>query len=161
MGENLASQSLAVSSYRVERVGCRQPNCFGAGEGGQFLPPERVQEKCSEVFRGNYEHRPVNSCNSVRCWTKAEFFVHKLGMGGDHAPCHLFDQLLDGLMGLGWVRGSTVEASKAEYQFFVREQKQLERISTRTHAELQNVLWSWSSQAGFRACRYLYQVGEF
>ena len=53
-------------------------------------------------------------------------------VGVDYAPFHLFGRLLDGFLELGCVRGLTVEASKAEYQSFVREQRQFERISTRS-----------------------------
>ena len=73
---------------------------------------------------------------------------------------HLFGQLLGGFMELGWVRGSTVEASKAEYQSFVREQRQLEFISTKSRPDVGNILSSWSSKAGFRVRLHLYQVGN-
>ena len=68
-----------------------------------------------------------------------------------------FGQLLDGLMELGWVLGSTVEASEAEYQSFMRDQRQLERIYPRSRPDVGNILFSWSSQSGFRARRQLYE----
>ena len=78
----------------------------------------------------------------------------------DYTPFHLFGQPLDVLMELGWFLGSTVEASKAGYQSFVRDQKQVERISTRCRPDVGTNLSSWSSQAWFPARRHLYQVGN-
>ena len=63
-------------------------------------------------------------------------------------------------MKLGWVRGSSVEASKAEYQSFVRDQRQLEGISTTSCPDVGNILSSWSSQSGIRARRPLYWIGD-
>ena len=47
--------------------------------------------------------------------------------GDDHAPLHLLGLLLDGLLESGWIKGSEIEACRAEYQSFVQEQRQLER----------------------------------
>ena len=49
------------------------------------------------------------------------------------------------------VSGSTMEASEVEFWSFVREQKQLERISTRSRPHVENILSSWSPQSGSRA----------
>ena len=44
--------------------------------------------------------------------------------GGDnHAPLHLLGVLLDALLDCGWVKGSEIEACRAEYQSFVQEQR--------------------------------------
>ena len=59
-------------------------------------------------------------------------------------------------MEFGWLRGSTVEASKAENHLFVPEQKELERTSTRNRPDVGNILFYWSSQTGFRSCRIFY-----
>ena len=118
-------------------------------------------ERCPEFFKGTQEHRPVESCRWIRSWAGAELLLSgHCDWGTVHAPYHLFGQPPDGSKELGWVRGSTVEASKAEYQSFVRDQKQLERISTRSCPDVGNILCSWSSQSGFRARRHLYQVGN-
>ena len=67
--------------------------------------------------------------------------------GDDVAPLQLFNKLLNGLLEKSWTRGSEVEACRAEYQYFVQEQQQLERSSA-----------FCSGQAGFRARRHLYKV---
>ena len=66
--------------------------------------------------------------------------------------------LLDGLLEKGWAKGSEVEACRAEYQSFVKEQRQLERSSTRSRPDVGDVLSFCSGQAGFRARRHLYKV---
>ena len=78
--------------------------------------------------------------------------------GDDAAPLQLFNKLVDGLLERGWIRGSEVEACRAEYQSFIREQRQLERSSTRSRPDVGDVLSFCSGQAGFRARRHLYKV---
>ena len=57
-------------------------------------------------------------------------FCPEIVIGGDdYSAFHLFGQLLDGLLELGWVRGSEVEPAKAEFHSFVREQRQVETSS--------------------------------
>ena len=78
--------------------------------------------------------------------------------GDDVALLQLFNKLLDGLLEKGWTRGSEVEACRAEYLYFVQEQRQLEWSSTRSGPDLGDVLSLCSAQAGFRARRHLYKV---
>ena len=53
-------------------------------------------------------------------------FCPEIVIGGDnYFAFHLFGTLLDGLLELGWVRGSEVEPAKAEFHSFVREQRQV------------------------------------
>ena len=78
--------------------------------------------------------------------------------GDDVAPLQLFNELLDGLLEKGWIRGNEVESCRAEYQPFVQEQRQLERSSTRSRPDIGDVLTFCSAQAGFRARRHLYNV---
>ena len=86
-------------------------------------------------------------------------FCPAIVVGGDDvAPLQLFNKLVDGLLERGWIRGSQVEACRAEYQSFVREQRQLERSSTRSRPDVGDVLSFCSGQAGFRARRHLYKV---
>ena len=60
--------------------------------------------------------------------------------GDDHAPLHLLGLLLDRFSERGWVKGSEIEACRAEYQSFVLEQRQLERSSTRSRSDVGDVL---------------------
>ena len=86
-------------------------------------------------------------------------FCPAIVVGGDDvAPLQLFNKLVHGLLERGWIRGSEVEACRAEYQSFVREQRQLERSSTRSRPDVGDVLSFCSGQAGFRARRHLYKV---
>ena len=85
-------------------------------------------------------------------------FCPAIVVGGDDvAPLQLFNKLLDGLLEKGWIRGSEVEACRAEYQSFVQEQRQLERSSTRSRPDVGDVLSFCSGKAGFRARRHLYK----
>ena len=78
--------------------------------------------------------------------------------GDDHEPLHLLGLLLDGLLERGWMKGSEIEAGRAEYQSFVQEQQQLERSSTRSRPDIGDVLSFCSSQSGFRAREHLFKV---
>ena len=50
-------------------------------------------------------------------------FCPEIVIGGDnYSAFHLFGQL-DGLLEIGWVKGSEVEPAKAEFHSFVREQR--------------------------------------
>ena len=79
-------------------------------------------------------------------------------VGDNVAPLQLFNILLDGLLEKCWTTGSEVEGWRAEYQSFVQEQQQLEQSSTRSRADVSDVLSFCSAQAGFRARRNLYKV---
>ena len=83
------------------------------------------------------------------------FYLPILVGGNDHDPKHLFEMLLDGLLEKGWMRGAEMEACKSEYQSFLQEQRQLERISTRSRPDVGNVLTSCSTQVGFRVRLHL------
>ena len=62
---------------------------------------------------------------------------HKNIIGGDeYSEFFSFEQLLDGLLKRGCIKQSVVEAAKAEFQFFVREQRQLEQHSTRKRSDM-------------------------
>ena len=79
--------------------------------------------------------------------------------GGDHFAFFFFyGQLLDGLVESGWEKGSNVEACKAEFQSFVREQRQLERHSTRKHPDVGKIPAYFAQQTGFQSRRHLFRV---
>ena len=79
----------------------------------------------------------------------AAFCPEIVNGGVNYTLYHLFGQLLDGLMELGWFRGSAVEASKTEYQSFVQDQRQLGLTSTKNWSDVENIFSFWSPQAGF------------
>ena len=68
-------------------------------------------------------------------------FCQEIVIGGDnYSAFHLFGQLLDGLLEIGWVRGSEVEPAKAEFHSFVREQRQVETSGNRSRASINSFL---------------------
>ena len=58
----------------------------------------------------------------------------------DHSAFFLYGQLLDGFVECGWEKVSNDEVCKAEFQSCVREQRQLERHSTRKRPDVGNIL---------------------
>ena len=86
-------------------------------------------------------------------------FCPEIVIGGDdYSAFHLFGQLLDGLLELGWVRGSEVEPAKAEFHSFVREQRQVETSSSRPRAPI-NSVFAFCHQPSFRSRQNLHKVG--
>ena len=75
----------------------------------------------------------------------------------DYSAFDLFGQLLDGLLELGWVRGSEVERAKAEFYSFVREQRQVETSSNRSRAPI-NSVFAFCNQPSFPSRRSLHKV---
>ena len=74
------------------------------------------------------------------------------------APLHLLGLWLDGFLERGLIKGSKIEASRAEYQSFVQEQRQLERSPKRSRPDVGDVLSFCSLHAGFRASQHLFKV---
>ena len=89
----------------------------------------------------------------VSCFCPEIFF-----WGDDHSAFFLHGQLLDGLVECGWEKGSHVEACKAEFQSFLREQRQLERHSTRKRPDVGNILAYFAQQTGFQSRKHLFRV---
>ena len=86
-------------------------------------------------------------------------FCPEIVIGGDdYSAFHLFGQLLDGLLELGWVRGSEVEPAKAEFHSSVREQRQVETSSHRSRAPI-NSVFAFCNQPSFRSRRNMQKVG--
>ena len=86
-------------------------------------------------------------------------FCPEILIGGDDSSAFfLFGQLLDGLISCGWEKGSTIEACKAEFQSFVKDQRQLECHASRRHSDISNVVSYLTQQSGFRSRRHLYRV---
>ena len=86
-------------------------------------------------------------------------FCPEIVIGGDdYSAFHLFGQLLDGFLELGWVRGSEVEPAKAEFHSFVREQRQVEISSHRFRGPINSVL-AFCNQHSFRSRWNLHKVG--
>ena len=77
--------------------------------------------------------------------------------GDDYSASHLFGRLLDGLLELGWVRGSEIEPAKAEFHSFVQEERQVEMSGSRSRVPI-NSLIAFCNQPGFHSWRNLHEV---
>ena len=148
---------------------------FGAIAEEHFLVGTRINaalEKMSssylrKEFRSNARRFFDEFCSTILSTVAAR---SKLGQrvscccpeiflgGDDHSAFFLHRQLLDGLVECGWEKGSNVEACKAELQSFVREQRQLERHSTRKRPDVGNILAYFAHQTGFQSRRHLFWV---
>ena len=85
-------------------------------------------------------------------------FCPEIVIGGDdYSAFHLFGQLLDGLLDLGWIRGSEMEPAKAELHSFVREQRQVETTGNRSRVPI-NSVFALCNQPGFRSRRNLHKL---
>ena len=88
----------------------------------------------------------------------ASCFCPEITLGGDDLSAFfLYGQLLDGLVECGWEKGANVEACKAEFQSFVRKQRQLERHSTRKRPDVGNILAYFAQKTGFQSRRHLFR----
>ena len=89
-------------------------------------------------------------------------FCPEIIVGGDDFSAFiLFQRLIEGLVGSGWVRKSDVEACHAEFQSFVREQRQLDWSSSAGRPDVGDVLSFHLAQSGFRARQNLFQACIF
>ena len=77
--------------------------------------------------------------------------------GDDYSAFHLFGQLLDGLLELGWVKGSETEPAKAEFHSFVREQRQVESGGNISRVPV-NSVFAFCKSPGFHSRRILQKV---
>ena len=150
---------------------------FAAFDEEHFLVGTRVHavlEKMSSSylkreFRNNARRFLDEFCSTILSTVAARSklvqgvscFCPEIILGGDdHSAFFLYGQLLDGLIECGWEKGSNVEACKAEFQSFVREQRQLERHSTRKHPDVGNILVYFAKQTGFQSRRHLFRVSS-
>ena len=97
---------------------------------------------------------------AARCpiWQGLSCFCPEIVIGGDdYSAFYLFGQLLDGLLELGWIRGSEIEPAKAEFHSFVRKQRQVETSGNRSGVPISSV-FAFCNQPGFRSRRNLHKV---
>ena len=148
--------------------------CFGAIEEEHFLEGTRLLSSLEEInssflgkeFRKDchrfledrfWEHHPLYSCRALSSWTRVELFLPQ-----NHHwrwwlfNFYLFKQLLDGLLELGWVRGSEIEPAKCEFHPFVREQRQVEASGKRSCVPSNSVFAS-CNQPGSRSRQKLHK----
>ena len=156
--------------------GCMFPNhsCFGAIAEEHFLDGTRLLSSLEKInssflrkeFRRDC-HRFLEDFVSTILSTVAarspigqglSCFCPEIVIGGDdYSDFHLFGQLVDGLLDLGWIRGSEMEPAKAEFHSFVREQQQVETSGNRSRVPI-NSVFAFCNQPGFRSRRNLHKV---
>ena len=129
------------------------------GEDVKLLLEEGIPEQCHRFL----EEFCSTILSTVAARSKlgqgVSCFCPEIILGGDdHSAFFLHGQLLDGLAECGWEKGSSAEACKAEFQSFVREQRQLERHSTKKRPDVGNILAYFAQQTGFRSRRHLFRV---
>ena len=92
-------------------------------------------------------------------WVKGSTATVRRLFGGDNYSAFFrLGQRLDGLVECDREKGSKVEACMAEWEFFMREQRQLERHSTRKRPDIGNVLDYLEQQNWFQSRHHLYRV---
>ena len=135
------------------RLHAAEPFSFASIDEEHFLVGTRIHAAL-EKMSSSYLKREVRSnarrfldefCSTILSTVAASSklgqgvscFCPELILGGeDHSAFFLYGQLLDGLVECGWEKRSNVEACKTEFQSFVREQRQLERHSTRKRPDV-------------------------
>ena len=99
----------------------------------------------STIFSTFAAHSPVGQ--GLSC------FCNEIVIGGDeYSAFHLFGQMLDGLLELGWVRGSEIELAKVEFHSFVREQQQVDTSGNQSRLPISSV-FAFYNQPGFGSRR--------
>ena len=121
--------------------------------------PKEFRKNCRRFLEDLVlEHHPLYSCRAVSSWARTELFCPQIINGGDdYSAFHLFGQLLDGLLELGWVTGSEIEPAKAEFHSFVREERQVEVTGNRSRVPI-NSVFGFCNRPGFRSRRNLHKV---
>ena len=148
---------------------------FAAIDEEHFLVGTRIHaalEKMSssylkKEFRSNARCLFDEFCSTIQSTVAARStigqgvccFCPEIILGSDdHSAFFLYGQLLDELVDCGWEKRSNVEACKAEFQSFVREQRQLECHSTRRRLDVGKILAYFAQQTGFQSRRHLSRV---
>ena len=149
-------------------------SCFGAIAEEQFFEGTRLLSSLEErnsgflrkEFRRDCRRFPEDLVSSILSTVAARSpvgqglscFCPKIVIGGDkYSAFHRLRQLRDGLLELGWVRGSEIETAKAAFHCFVREQRQVESSGNRSLVPV-NSVFAFCNQPGFRSRRNLHKV---
>ena len=88
-------------------------------------------------------------------------FCPEIVIGGDdYSAFHLFGQLLERVLELGWIGGSEIEPAKVEFHSFVRKQRQVETSGNTSRVPISSV-FAFCIQPGFHSRRNLHKVSIF
>ena len=167
------SSSLPVIKKWTEKVPSNHL-CFAPIAQEHFLEGTRLSaalEKVNSVYlRAEFQNNRrqfLYELVSIMLSTVAARFLVGQGLtcfspvilvgGDDYSAFYLFGQLIDGLLNLGWVKGSDVEAAKVEFHSFVREQRQIEQRGNLS-VRITDVFSFCCGQPGVRSCHHLNRV---
>ena len=154
-----------------------EPLIICSNRGGPFLVETRVHAALEKMtsfylkkkfrssarsFREEFTSTVLSTvAASPKLGQGVSCFCSVINIGGDdHSAFFLFRQLLDGLIICGWEKRLNVEACKAEFEPFVRDQRRLECHPSRKLSDISNVLSYLTHQSGFRCRRHLYHVNS-
>ena len=149
-------------------------SCFGAIEEEHFLERTRLLSSLEKINRIFLQKERSKDCrrfledfvstilSTVAARSPVEqgpsrFCPENISGGDNYSAFYLFGQVLDGLRDLGWVRGPEIEPAKAEFNSFVREQRQVESSGNRSPAPIISI-FAFCNQPGFRSRRNLHKV---
>ena len=140
-------------------------SCFGAIEEEHFLEGTRLLSSLEKIKSNVLLKEFLKDCRrfledlvstivskfaarspvgqGLRC-----FCPEFINGSDNYSAFHLFEQLLDGLLQFGWVRGSEIEPAKAEFHSFVREQRQVEASGNTSRVSIKS-LSAFCNQPGF------------
>ena len=109
-----------------------------------------LEDLVSTISSAVAAHSPVGQ--GLSC------FCPEIVIGGDdYSAFHVFGQLLDKLLELGWVKGAEIEPAEAEFHSFVREQRQVETSGNRSRVPISGV-FAFCNQPGFCFWQNLHEV---
>ena len=111
-----------------------------------------LQDLVSTIFSAVAARSPVGQ--GLSC------FCPEIIIGVDeYSAFYLFGQLLDRLLELGWIGGSEIEPTKAEFHSFVREQRLVEASGNRSRVPIHSI-FAFCNQPDFRFGRNLHEVSN-
>ena len=149
-------------------------SCFGAMEEEHFLERTRLltslEEKNSSFlqkdFRKNCPRFFEDLVSTIHSTVAARSpvghglscFCPEIIIGGDeYSTLHLFGQLLDKVLELGWVKVSEIQPAKSEFYSFVREQRQVEVSGKISRVPIDRV-FAFCNQPVFSSRRNFHKV---
>ena len=128
---------------------------------------EKVKSVCLRaVFRKNCRQILNEFVSTILSTVAARSLVGEGGsclspvilVGGDnYSAFYLFGQPIDVFLNFGWVKGSDIEAAKAEFHSFVCEQRQIEQ-SSNLRVPITALFFFRCGQPGCCSRRQLYRV---
>ena len=120
---------------------------------------EKRRPKRLALFPGGFRyHNPLHSCRWLSVLPLSCVCPEIVIRVDKYSAFHLFGQLLDGFLELGFVKRSVIEAAKTEFQSVVCAQRQVEKSVNRWRSPINNLFSFGGNHPGFRSCRNLKKI---